>query len=204
MFVSLARFITLEHDRWYLIIISKTFSFGIILLERSINLKSLESDNDLITSFFSPHSMQSRYATRSILFAVYSLCDQSKYSINTCLVSSLLNLFVSRWTHRYIIILGQHHRFPGYFCGWRVNERTSELASSLARSLRTLLLHFVQYHFTIVVPPTSSRFHSSPSCCAPRPRLHGFAISLPILARVLLWRHKRRTHDLPLRISQRG
>lgn len=85
---------------------------------------------------FCPNAVLLRNAC-SNLFVIYSLCGRSKYSINTCFVSSLLNLFVSRRTHRYIIILGQHHRFPSYFCGLRA----CLLARSLAHSLRTLLLH---------------------------------------------------------------
>lgn len=115
--------------------------------------------------------MQLYYATCSNLFAIYSLRGRSKYSINTCFVSSLLNLFVSRRTHRYIIILGQHHRFPSYFCGLR--------ACSLARSLaKDFIASFVQYHFMIVVPPASSpRFHSSSFLLHPalRPRLVGLS-----------------------------
>lgn len=110
---------------------------------------------NLATSLFSCARMQLYYATwRSNLFAIYSLRVRSTYSINTCFVSSLLNLFVSRQTHRYIIILGQHHRFPGYFCGLHAKD---------------FIASFVQYHFTIVVPPTSSpRFHSSSFRYTPR------------------------------------
>lgn len=73
---------------------------------------------------------------------------RSKYSINTRLVSSLLNLFVSRRTPL-------HHNsrtaspIPSYFCGRRVRP----LARSLAKDF---IASFVQYHFTIVFPATSS------------------------------------------------
>lgn len=121
---------------------------------------------------------------------------RSKYSINTRLVSSLLNLFVSRRTPL-------HHNsrtaspIPSYFCGRRVRP----LARSLAKDF---IASFVQYHFTIVFPATSSAvfpFFDPP----PAPAVASVLQSTRRYSlRILLRRHKRRAYELSLRVLQRG